>query len=99
MKKENRWHFGYKAYVGVDKDTGLVHQVEVTNANIHDVTIVQQLLTRSERSIYCDSRYIGVQKREDAVKWSQQVEKMIYKINRRSSQGKKNSSRFQAQIK
>ena len=91
MKKGNRWHFGYKAYVGVDNDTGLVHQVEVTNANIHDVTIVQQLLTRSERSIYCDSRYIGVQKRE--------VEKMIYKINRRSSQSKKNSSRFQAQIK
>ena len=24
-KKGNNWHFGYKAHIGVDKDTGLVH--------------------------------------------------------------------------
>ena len=26
-KKGNTWHFGYKAHIGVDKDSGLVHNV------------------------------------------------------------------------
>ena len=26
VKKGNEWHFGYKAHIGVDKDTGLVHK-------------------------------------------------------------------------
>ena len=25
VKKGNEWHFGYKAHIGVDKDSGLVH--------------------------------------------------------------------------
>lgn len=45
VQSGNTWHFGYKAHVGVDKDTGLVHHVEVTDANVHDVTMVAQLLT------------------------------------------------------
>lgn len=35
-KKGNTWHFGYKAHVGVDRDTGLAHTLKVTAANIHD---------------------------------------------------------------
>lgn len=41
VKKGNSWHFGYKAHIGVDKDSGLVHTVKVTSANIHDVTMVR----------------------------------------------------------
>ena len=44
MKKGNAWHFGYKAHVGVDQDTGLVHTLEVTTANVHDVTMTSKLL-------------------------------------------------------
>ena len=55
VKKGNTWHFGYKAHVGVDKDTGLVHHVKVTGANIHDVTMVPQLLSGEEVSVYGDS--------------------------------------------
>lgn len=40
MKKGNTWHFGYKAHVGVDKDTGLVHTVEVTGANTYLLAMV-----------------------------------------------------------
>ena len=32
VKKGNTWHFGYKAHIGVDKDSGLVHTVEATAA-------------------------------------------------------------------
>lgn len=37
VKKGNQWHFDYKAHIGVDKDNGLVHHLEVTSANEHDV--------------------------------------------------------------
>ena len=37
VKKGNTWHFGYKAHIGVDKDSGLVHTVKATPANVHDV--------------------------------------------------------------
>src|SRR5574344_2061464 len=65
VKKGNTWHFGYKAHVGVDKDTGLVHTVEVTGANTHDVVMTSKLLTGDEESVYGDSGYLGADKRED----------------------------------
>lgn len=67
VKKGNTWHFGYKAHVGVDKDTGLVHHVEVTSANIHDVTMAAQLLTGEETTVYGDSGYLRAEKRKEGV--------------------------------
>ena len=99
VKKGNTWHFGYKAHIGVDRDTGLAHHVEVTSANVHDVTVVPQLLSGEEESVYGDSGYLGAEKREDAVKRNQQGRKIRYKINRRPSQIRKRSVRSQAQIK
>jgi IS5 family transposase len=32
-KKGNQWHFGMKAHIGVDADSGLVHTVTTTAAN------------------------------------------------------------------
>ena len=39
VKKGNEWKFGYKAHIGVDSKSGLVHSLEVTSANVHDVTM------------------------------------------------------------
>ena len=36
-KKGNRWHFGMKAHISVDADSGLVHTVTTTAANEADV--------------------------------------------------------------
>ena len=66
VKKGNTWHFGYKAHIGVDKETELAHHVEVTGANVHDVTMVPKLLTGEETQVYGDSGYLGAEKREDA---------------------------------
>ena len=55
VKKGNTWHFGYKAHIGVDKDSGLVHTVEATAANAHDVAEVPKLLTGEEVAVYGDS--------------------------------------------
>lgn len=99
VKKGNSWHFGYKAHVGVDQDTGLVHHVEVTGANVHDVTMVPQLLTGEEDAVYGDSGYLGAEKRGDAVIRNQKGKKIRYKINRRPSQNRKCTGRSLAQIK
>ena len=68
VKKGNTWHFGYKAHIGVDKDSGIVHTVKVTAANQHDVSMTSELLTGEETVVYGDSGYLGAEKREDAVK-------------------------------
>lgn len=98
-KKGNTWYFGYKGHIGVDKTSGLVHHVEVTSANIHDVTVVPQLLHGNEESVHGDSGYLGADKRKEAITHNNQGSKIHYKINRRPSQCKNNSTRSQAQIK
>ena len=65
VKKGNTWHFGYKAHIGVDRDSGLVHTVEATAANVHDATETSKLLTGDEDEVYGDSGYLGAEKRGD----------------------------------
>lgn len=36
-QKGNEWHFGIKAHIGVDADSGLVHTVIGTSGNVADV--------------------------------------------------------------
>ena len=98
-KKGNTWYFGYKTHIGVDKDTGLVHHVEVTGANVHDVAMVPDLLTGEETEVYGDSGYLGVDKREDAVTRNKQGRTIRYKVNRRPAQSKKNTVRSKSHIR
>ena len=64
-KKGNQWHFGMKAHIGVDEESGLVHHVECTAANVNDVTQVHKLLHGKEDTICGDSGYTGANKREE----------------------------------
>ena len=64
-RKGNQWHFGMKAHIGVDEDSGLVHHVECTAANVADVTQVHALLHGKEDTVSGDSGYTGVEKREE----------------------------------
>ena len=89
VKKGNTWHFGYKAHIGVDKDSGLVHTVEATSANVHDVAETSKLLTGEEEAVYGDSGYLGAEKRDDAIIRNEAGHKIKYRINRRPSQVKK----------
>ena len=98
-KKGNTWHFGYKAHIGVDDKSGIVHTVKVTAANAHDVCVMSDLLTGEEERIYGDSGYLGAQKRPEALKKNKAGKRIRYKINRRPSQTKNNSARSKAKIK
>jgi transposase, IS5 family len=62
-KKGNQWHFGMKAHIGVDVDSGLVHTVVGTPANEADVEVVDELLHGKEEVAYGDAGYTGADKR------------------------------------
>jgi transposase, IS5 family len=65
-KKGNQWHFGMKAHIGVDAESGLVHSVVSTAANVNDVTQAGELLHGEEAHAFGDAGYRGVDKREEA---------------------------------
>ena len=64
-KKGNQWHFGMKAHIGVDWETGIVHSMTVTAGNVHDVTETHNLLNGGETVVWGDAGYQGVQNREE----------------------------------
>ena len=64
-KKGNQWHFGMKAHIGVDSETGIVHSMSITSANVHDVTETHNLLHGGETVVWGDAGYQGVHKRDE----------------------------------
>jgi IS5 family transposase len=59
-KKANQWYYGMKVHnrsaeakgYGVDKDSGLIHSVVTTAANVHDLTPAAELLHGDEEVVY-----------------------------------------------
>ncbi|WP_445363762.1 IS5 family transposase [Microbulbifer sp. ANSA003] len=64
-KKGNQWHFGMKMHIGVDDVLGVIHSIDTTSANSHDVTTTERVLHGEEKRIWGDSGYIGAEKREE----------------------------------
>ena len=64
-KKGNEWHFGMKVHIGVDSETGVVHSMSTTSANVHDVTEAHRLLHGGEKRVWGDAGYQGVSKRDE----------------------------------
>ena len=58
-KKGNQWYFGMKAHVGVDSKTKLIHAVVATAANVHDATVLPDLLHGAETRVWGDQAYRG----------------------------------------
>ena len=84
-RKGNQWYFGYKAHIGVDEDTGLVHTLETTSGNVSDVAMTSKLLTGQEEEVLGDAGYLGANKREDAIVRNRRGKKIRYRICRRPS--------------
>ena len=64
-KKGNEWRFGMKVHIGVDAETGVVHSMSTTSANVHDVTEAHRLLHGGEKRVWGDAGYQGVAKRDE----------------------------------
>lgn len=66
-RKGNQWYFGMKAHVGVDAQSGLVHTVQGTAANVSDISQTHALLHGEEEEAFADAGYLGVEKRAEVV--------------------------------
>lgn len=81
-QKGKEWHFGMKCHIGVDAGTGLVHSMEVTAANIHDVTVASKLIREDDEVVYGDAGYTGIEKRKE-IKKNEALTDIDYRICRR----------------
>lgn len=64
-RKGEQWYFGMKAHIGADVDSGLVHTLRATAANVSDIAEVHGLLHGQEEEVYADAGYQGVEKRAE----------------------------------
>ncbi len=82
-KKGQQYYFGMKAHIGVDVDSGLVHSVVGTAANVSDISQVDQLLHGEENMVGADAGYTGVEKRPEhdgrKVIWQVAARRSTYK--------------------
>lgn len=71
-RKGNQRHFGVKAHIGVDAESGVAHTVLGTSGNVNDLTRAKTLLNGLGAHAFCDAGYQGASKRTDAkqeVQW------------------------------
>ena len=73
-KKGNQWYFGMKAHIGVDAQSGLVHSLSGTAANVADIAQAHALLHGQEKEVYADAGYQGVEKREEMAPIREDIE-------------------------
>jgi IS5 family transposase len=105
-KKGNQWYFGMKAHIGVDDESGLVHSVVGTAANVADVTQVDKLLHGDENVVCADAGYTGVEKRPEhdgrEVIWQIAARRSTYqKLSKRSAlyKAKRKIEKAKAQVR
>ena len=56
-KKGGRYYFGYKGHIGVDIGSKLIRKVCFTSASPHDSTVLEELISEDERSLFGDKAY------------------------------------------
>jgi len=81
-KKGNQYYFGMKCHSGVDAGSGYVHSLEVTAANVHDITVATKLIREDDEVVYGDAGYLGMEKREE-ISSDKHLSSIDYRINRR----------------
>ena len=67
-KKNGDWHFGMKAHIGVDADSGFIHTVETSTAKVHDKAKMNDLFHGEEKAKFGDKGYVGDEDKREARK-------------------------------
>jgi len=83
-KKGGRYHYGYKAHVSCDTQ-GLVKEVVVTGAEVHDSQVFEHLLDGSEEVVYADKAY-GSHKNRNLLLQQGTKDCLMYKKQKRKKQ-------------
>jgi transposase, IS5 family len=79
-RKGKQWYFGMKVHTGTDADSGLVHTVIGTSANVADVNVLGELLHGQEDSLHGDSAY-----HSKALKEQAEAAGIAFNVNQRGS--------------
>jgi IS5 family transposase len=90
-RKGQQWYFGMKVHTGTDADSGLVHTVVVTSANVADVNVLGELLHGEEESLHADSAYHSKALEEQA-----EAAGIAFNVNRRGSRSRPLTKRQRA---
>lgn len=64
-KKNDESHFGYKAHIGVDQESGLIRDAILTSADLHDSLVGPSLVQGDEEAVYADKAYHSLKFRDD----------------------------------
>jgi IS5 family transposase len=81
-KKGSDWHFGMKCHAGADAGTGIIHSIEATAANVHDIDVAHKLLRDDDEVAYGDSGYIGIEKRPE-IAGDERFRDIEFRLNRK----------------
>ncbi|HLX30510.1 MAG TPA: transposase [Casimicrobiaceae bacterium] len=90
-RKGKQWYFGMKVHTGTNVDSGLVHTVIATSANVADVNVLGELLHGAEESLHGDCAYHAKALEEQA-----QAASIAYNVNQRGSKHRPLSKRQRA---
>ncbi len=80
-KKNGKSHFGDKAHVGVDEESGLIRKAILTGAALHDRLPADALLSGDEKAAYGDKAY-GSEDRRARLKEAGIMDGLMYKAPR-----------------
>jgi transposase, IS5 family len=83
-RKGKQWYFGMKVHTGTDTDSGLVHTVSATAANVADINVLGELLHGGEASLHADTAYQSKVLRADA-----EANGIKFNVNQRGTKHRK----------
>ena len=83
-RKGKQWYFGMKVHTGTDTDSGLVHTVCATAANVADINMLGELLHGDEESLHADTAY-----HSKALKADAEANGIKFNVNQRGTKHRK----------
>ncbi|MDD6655871.1 MAG: IS5 family transposase [Lachnospiraceae bacterium] len=83
-KKGNERYFGMKVHAVVDADSGYVHTITNTSANMHDVSETANLIREDDEVVYGVSGYLGAVN-QSAIKDDEKKSIIEFRVNNRPS--------------
>jgi len=64
-RKGKQYYFGMEVHIAVDDTLGLIHSIDATAANVHDIVPAGNLFHGDEQRVFDDAGYLGIQKRDE----------------------------------
>ena len=81
-QKGDQWHSGKKVKSGIDAQSGYVHTLTGTSANVHDIVEAHNLVRKDNTEVCGDSEYTGLTERKE-IKNDPHLSTVEYHTNRR----------------